>query len=126
MTEMPKVTPELWNQLLMQIGEVKERTRKLKDGCCMIGRHCMFNDLIYYIGDIEQDLKSGGPHALVGEAQRKAVRSGEVLGKLAVSCCTQKRDEEYAECIRLLRRILFVSFLFSEDTSSEHYFPDIG
>ena len=126
MTEMPKVTPELWNQLLMQINEVKERVQKLKEGCCMPGRHCMFNDLIYYIEDVEQDLKSGGPHALVGEAQRKAVRSGEVLGKLAVSCCTQKRDEEYAECIRLLRRILFVSFLFSEDTSSEHYFPDIG
>ena len=126
MAEMPEAAPELWEELLTQIGEVKERVQKLKESCCMPGRHCMFDDLFRYIKDIEQDLKGCRPHALVGEAQRKAIRCGEVLGKLAVSCCTHKRNDEYAECIQLLRRIIFASFLFSTDTSGEHYFPDVG
>ncbi len=118
------MTSELRDQLLARLGKVKDSIQQLKVNCCTAGRYCIFDDLISYVGYVEDEFGKGVPHPIIYESQRKMIRAGEVLGKLAVSCCDSRRLANYSECIAELNEILFKSFNLSDQTRGHSYFPD--
>ena len=100
--------------LLGKLGEAKQRIQALKDSCCTNTRHCMFDDLAKFVGDVEKGLAESEARPLAEAEQKKIADSGRVLGVLAVSCCIPERIQNYAECIALLNEILFKSFELKE------------
>ena len=99
-----------------KLNETARRIQELKEGCCTKTRDCMFDDLIRFVMEIQESMGRGLPHQMTEEERRKIVRSGEVLGKLAVGCCRPERIQSYSECIALLNEILFKSFALYEKT----------
>lgn len=98
------------DELIGNLSIVKEKIRQLKTSCCTDSRYCMFDDLATFVTEVEEDTKSGSPHPILGDAQKKMIRTGEVLGKLAISCCVPERISSYSECVTLLNKILYRSF----------------
>ena len=92
-----------------KLNEAARRIQELKEGCCTKTRDCMFDDLIRFVREIHESMGRDLPHQMTEEEQRKIVRCGEVLGKLAVGCCRPERIQKYSECVVLLNIILFES-----------------
>jgi len=105
-----------WDKLVERVAHAKERIRELKLSCCDTARHCIFDDLLAYVDEVEQHMKTSEAHKLDGEAERKMLRCGEVLGKLSMGCCNPWRLSGYNECVALLNEVLLRSALFSKKT----------